>query len=69
MIDVAKFFIWNMIVGITLLALQNILLVKFFLLLFLLFFFVILSVVKWIPGFIYVIKYLCNRRKNPLEPS
>lgn len=66
MIDVAKYFIWNMILAVLLIYLQSILLVKFFITLILLFLFTILSVLKWIPGLIYIIQYKRNKKENPL---
>lgn len=69
MIDAGKYLVWNGIVGITLLLLHGILLVKFFILLFLLTMFTILSLIKQIPAIVYIIRYKCHKRDNPLEPS
>ena len=69
MIDVAKYLIWNMILGAILIYLQSILLVKFFVTLILLFMFSVLSVAKWIPGLVYIIKYKMNEKEHTLEPS
>jgi hypothetical protein len=69
MIDVAKYLIWNIIIAVLLIFAQSILLVKFFVTLFLLFTFTLLSVIKWIPGLMYIIQYKMNKKKNPLEPS
>jgi hypothetical protein len=69
MIDVAKYLIWNMIAGVILIYLQSILLVKFFVTLILLFLFSVLSVTKWIPGLVYIIKYKMNKKEHPFEPS
>lgn len=66
MIDVAKYLIWNMIAGVILIYLQSILLVKFFVTLILLFLFTVLSVIKWIPGLVYIIQYKMNKKENPL---
>jgi len=69
MIDVAKYLIWNIIVGVLLIFAQSILLVKFFVLLFLLFTFTALSLIKWVPGLIYIIQYKMHKKQFPLEPS
>lgn len=31
--------------------------------------FILLSLIKWIPGLIFLIKYKCRTRSNPLTPS
>ncbi len=66
MIDVAKYLFWNCVIGITLLLLQGILLLKFFMLLALLTSFTILSLIKEIPAMIYIIRYKCHKRDHPL---
>jgi hypothetical protein len=65
MTDVAKYFFWNIAVGITLLSLHGIALVKFFLLLLLIGSFIILTLIKWIPGFIFLMRYRFKKRKRP----
>ena len=69
MIDVGKYLFWNVIIGMVLLALHNILLVKFFMMLFLLTFYIILSLIKIVPAIIYIVRYKCRTKDNPLEPS
>ena len=32
-------------------------------------FFIILSLIKWIPGLIFQIRYRCRKRSRPLNPS
>lgn len=66
MIDVAKYLIWNMIIAGLLIFAHSIVLVKFFILLFLLFTFTVLSLIKWVPGFVYVIRYKWHQRNFPL---
>ena len=48
---------------------DKIILVKFFLLYFFLGMFILLSLIKWIPGLIFLIKYQCGLRSQPLKPS
>lgn len=67
MIDVSKFLFWNTVVGFGLLLSQEVLLVKFFMLLLFLTFFSIISLIKIIPGIVYMIRYKWNKRTNPLE--
>lgn len=57
MIDVAKYFIWNVIMLTALLITYEIVLVKLFGLLGLLAMFNLLGLIKWIPGLIFMIKY------------
>jgi hypothetical protein len=69
MIDLGKYFFWNVVLGATLLVFHSIILVKFFMLLTLLFLFSLISIIKWIPGLVYIIKYKCLMRNNQLEPT
>ena len=70
MLDVSKYLFWNIIVGMVFVGLlDQILLVKFFLLFFFLGIFILLSLIKWIPGWIFLIKYKCNKSSQPLAPS
>lgn len=67
MTDVAKYVFWNIAVGITLLILHNIILIKFFLLLFLVGGFILITLIKWIPGLIFLLRYRFKKRKRPTE--
>ena len=53
----------------SLISLHNILLVKFFLLFVTIIMYLLLFLIKWIPGLIYIISYKCSAKDNPLEPS
>lgn len=67
MIEVSKFFIWNVIAAATLLILDQSIVVQYFALLFILSTFTFVQSVKIVFGFIYLVKYKCNMRNNPLE--
>jgi hypothetical protein len=69
MIEVAKYIFWNVAVGMTLIAMHEILLVKMCLFFVLIFMFIFLTLSKWIPGFIYICKYKYKMSKTPLEPT
>jgi hypothetical protein len=66
MIEVSKFFIWNVIAAAVLLLLEKSIVVQYFALLFILGTFTIVQSVKLFFGFIYLVKYKCNMRNNPL---
>lgn len=67
MTDVAKYLFWNIAIGITLLLLHGILLVKFFLLLIMIGLFILVTLIKWVPGFIFLLRYRFKKRKYPIE--
>ncbi len=64
MIDVAKFFIWNIIVGVLFIVFDGYLLIKFFVTLILLILFTTIQAVKIIIGVSYLIKYKCITAKK-----
>jgi hypothetical protein len=57
MIDVAKFIVWNMIVGVIMITFDKYLLIKFFLTLGLLILFTFILAIKMFIGVCYLIKY------------
>lgn len=68
MIDVAKFFIWNIIVGVMFIVFDGYLLIKFFVTLILLMLFTSIQAVKIIIGVSYLIKYKCiTAKKNEAD--
>lgn len=68
MIDVAKFFIWNIIIGTILLVFDGYIIIKFFITLFLLILFTAIQAVKIIIGVCYLIKYKCiTAKKNEVH--
>jgi hypothetical protein len=70
MIDVAKFFIWNIIFGTIFLVFDSYILIKFFITLFLLVLFTFIQAIKIIIGISYLIKYKCiTAKKNEVQPS
>jgi hypothetical protein len=69
MIDVGKYMIWNVILGVILIIVHSILLVQFFALLTILTIFTMVNLTKILLGMLYIIKYKCNALNNPLQPS
>lgn len=69
LMDVSKYFFWNVVVGVILIILHGYILIKFFAILFLLVIFIIIELVKIVPVLIYTISYKCSLRSNPLTPS
>ena len=70
MIDVAKFFIWNIIFGTIFLVFDTYILIKFFITLFLLVLFTAIQAVKIVVGVSYLIKYKCiTAKKNEVQVS
>ena len=67
MIDLSKYFFWNVAIGASLLVLHGYVLIKFLLLLLLLVFYSLMNLIKWIPGLIYIIQYKCLVSGNALE--
>ena len=68
MIDVAKFFLWNVVIGSLLLIFDAYLLIKFFITLALLIVFTLIQVVKIIVGMVYLVKYKCiTAKKNKID--
>ena len=65
MVDVAKYFFWNIIVGMFLLAMHSVILFKFILLLLMATLFIIMTLIKWIPGVIFLLRYRFIKRKRP----
>lgn len=64
MIDVAKFLIWNIIIGVTLIIFDGYLIIKFFVTLSLLCLFSFVQAFKMFIGLIYLIKYKCYIEKK-----
>jgi len=70
MIDVAKFFIWNIIFGTIFLVFDSYILIKFFITLFLLVLFTFIQAIKIIIGVSYLINYKCTTaKKNEVQVS
>lgn len=70
MIDVAKFFIWNIIVGTIFLVFDGYIIIKFFITLFLLILFTAIQAVKIIIGVCYLVKYrFITAKKNVVQRS
>ena len=68
MIDVAKFFLWNVILGVLFIVFDSYLIIKFFITLILLMIFTLVQVIKIIVGMIYLIKYKCiTAKKNKVD--
>lgn len=57
MIDVAKFLVWNIIIGVTLIVFDGYLIIKFFALLSMLCLFTFVLAFKMVIGLVYLIKY------------
>jgi hypothetical protein len=68
MIDVAKFFIWNIIIGVTLIIFDSFLIIKFFITLSLLVLFTFIQAIKMAIGVSYLIKYKCIIAKQNQVP-
>lgn len=64
MVEAGKQFIWNMIVGVVLLYIHNIVFLKIFVALILLATFALLSLLKWIPSVIFIIQ--CRFNNNAI---
>jgi hypothetical protein len=69
LMDVSKYFVWNVVVSVSLIIMHGYVLLKFFLMLFFLGAFVIIELIKIVPVLIYTISYKCSIRSNPLLPS
>lgn len=68
MIDVAKFFFWNIVVGTLFIVFDAYLLIKFFVTLALLMLFILVQIIKIIIGVIYLVKYKCiTAKKNEAD--
>lgn len=68
MIDVAKFFFWNIIVGTLFIVFDSFLLIKFFVTLGLLILFTAIQAIKMIIGMCYLVKYKCiTAKKNAID--
>ena len=68
MVDVAKFFTWNIIVGTLFIVFDQYLIIKFFVTLCLLMLFILVQLIKIIIGIIYLIKYKCiTAKKNKVD--
>ena len=59
MMDVAKFFFWNIIIGSLFIVFDSYLLIKFLVTLILLVLFTLIQAIKIIIGIVYLIKYRC----------
>lgn len=66
MIDVSKYFIWNVIASAVLLLTSQYILVKFFVLLVFFLIFIISQLIRFVPVLIYEIGYKLNQSSNPL---
>lgn len=64
LIDVAKFFFWNIIVGSLFIIFDSYLLIKFLVTLGLLMLFTAIQAVKIIIGIVYLVKYKCITAKK-----
>lgn len=69
LVDVSKYFIWNVLMGVLLIALHGYILIKFFAIFFLTASFVIIELIRTVPVLISTISYKCSLRSNPLLPS
>jgi len=69
MIDVAKFLVWNTIVGVTLIIFDSYLIIKFFITLSLLCLFTFIQAVKMLIGIVYLVKYKCIISKAIKQPT
>ena len=68
MLDVAKFFFWNCILGTLFIVFDEYLLIKFFVMLCLLILFTFIQVIKIVIGMAYLIKYKCiTAKKNKVD--
>ena len=68
MIDVAKFFLWNVVLGTLFIVFDSYLIIKFFVTLILLMLFTFIQVIKIIIGMCYIIKYKCiTAKKNKAD--
>ena len=67
MIDVAKFFLWNVILGALFIVFDSYLLIKFFITLILLMLFTSIQLIKILIGLCYIIKYKCITAKKNKE--
>ena len=68
MIDVAKFFTWNIIIGTVLIIFDSFLIIKFFITLALLVIFTFIQMIKMVIGVSYMIKYKCiTAKKNEVN--
>jgi len=68
MIDVAKFFFWNIIIGSLFIVFDSYLLIKFLVTLGLLILFTAIQAVKIIIGIVYMVKYKCiTAKKNKID--
>lgn len=69
LVDVSKYFIWNVLLGALLVALHGYILLKFFAILFFTSAFAIIELIRVIPVLISTISYKCAIRNNPLAPT
>ena len=68
MIDVAKFFFWNILVGTLFIVFDAYLIIKFFVTLSLLMIFILVQIIKIIIGIVYLVKYKCiTAKKNKVD--
>ncbi len=68
MMDVAKFFFWNIIIGSLFIVFDSYLLIKFLVTLILLVLFTLIQAIKIIIGIVYLIKYRCiTSKKNKVD--
>lgn len=65
----SKYFLWNVLFGAVLVALNGYILIKFFALYFLTASFTVIELIRVVPVLISTISYKCSLRNNPLKPT